>query len=84
MSQSISDQFIDTMIALRAIEPENDEPMRYAMRTIKSEAEMIISEALRRAYNLSHQARAIQRDAADAIKEAVSAAAAKTDTEESK
>jgi Na+-translocating ferredoxin:NAD+ oxidoreductase RnfC subunit len=75
MSQSIADQFIDTMAALRAITPENDEPMRHSIRMIKHEAEMIIEEALRRAYAMSYQARAIQKDAADAIKEAVSAAA---------
>jgi len=75
MSQSIPDQFIDTMAALRAIETNNADPMRHAVRSLRMEAEQVIANALRNAYSLAQQARSIQKDHADAVKEALEAAA---------
>jgi len=83
MNQSIADDFIEVMAALRAINPDNDEPMRHSMQMLKSEGEQIISEALRRARHIAYHARLIQKDAASAVKDAV-AAAASTNNEESK
>lgn len=83
MSQSIADQFIDTMAALRALDIASDDPMRHVMRSLKQEAEQIISEALRHAWTLAHHARDAQKDASVAVKEAVEAAT-QTDTKESK
>ncbi|MBD8632778.1 hypothetical protein IFT74_15545 [Oxalobacteraceae sp. CFBP 8755] len=75
MSQSIADQFIDTMAALRALDIASDDPMRHVMRSLKQEAEQIISEALRSAWTLAHHARNAQKDAAVAVKEALEATA---------
>ncbi len=77
MSQSIADQFIDTMAALRALDIDiaSDDPMRHVMRSLKQEAEQIISGALRSAWTLARHARNAQRDTAVAVKEAVEAAA---------
>jgi len=75
VSQSIADQFIEVMAAVRAIDIASDDPMRHVMRSLKQEAEQIISEALRRAGLLAYHARTVQHDAAEAVKEAVEAAA---------
>lgn len=83
MSQSIADQFIDTMAAIRAIDIASDDPMRYVMRNLKQEAEQAISDALRHARVIAYHARDVQRDAAGAVKEAVEAAI-KNETKESK
>ena len=81
MNRSLADDFISVMADLRAIDPDNDEPMRYAMRSIKNEAEQVIANALRTAHALAYQARSLQRDAAEAAKDAVEAAT-KTETKE--
>lgn len=71
MSQSIADTFIAVMGDLRSIEPESDDPMRYAMLGLRSEAEQIIGNAQQLAYS----AKQLQRDCKDAVKEAIEAAA---------
>lgn len=70
MSRSIADEFIQTMAELRAIDPDNDEPMRHVMRMIRSQAEQMIADTLRHASALAYNARQLPRDCADAGKEA--------------
>lgn len=74
MSQSIADQFIEVMAAIRAIDIASNDPMRHVMRNLKQEAEQTLSDAIRRAGVLAYHARDVRRDAAEAIKEAVEAA----------
>ena len=66
---SLSDQFIDTMAALRAIDPDNDEPARHQMRQLRMYAEQIIGNALTQAYSLAYLAKDMQREVAGIIKD---------------
>jgi len=78
-NQSLADTFIAVMSDLRAIEPDADNPMRYAMRGLRSEAEQIIGNALRHAQQLAYSARQLSKDSSDAVKEAVAVAEQKKD-----
>ena len=69
------------MADLRAIEPQGDDPMRYAMRGLRSEAEQIISNAIHHAQQLAYSAKQLQRDCKDAINEAVDAAKPATESQ---
>lgn len=75
MSQqkSIADQFIETMAALRDIEPTNDEPMRHQMRTIRRIAELSIENALRNAWELAYYARNLPKESKAITDEALKA-----------
>jgi hypothetical protein len=79
--KSLADTFIAIMADLRAIDPASDDPMRYAARGLRSEAEQIIGNALHHAQQLAYSARQLQRDCKDAIKEAVDAANPSTESQ---
>jgi hypothetical protein len=61
-SQSTADRFIAVMAQLRAIDPDNDEPMRHAMRALRNEAEAVIDSAIRHASQLAYWAEQVARD----------------------
>jgi hypothetical protein len=69
VSESIADKFIRVMAELRGIDPDTDEPMRYAMRQAKQVAEHLIYNALQQAMDLAYCAKGMSKDCRDAIEE---------------
>lgn len=59
---SIADDFIAAMARIKSIEPENDDPMRFAMWDCKRNAENIISQALIQAEAVARMATSIRKD----------------------
>lgn len=80
MSQSLADNFIAVIADLRALEFDINDPMRFAVRGLRSEAEGIIGDALRHAQQLAYSARQLKEDHAAAVKEAAEAAKSNQDT----
>ena len=65
---SVADDFIDVMSRLKAIEPDTDHPMRYAVWQCKEAAFKVILDALQQAAVIANVARMMQRDYDDEMK----------------
>lgn len=65
---SIADDFIEVMARLQAVEPNGDDPMRYAVWQCKDAGYRVITDALQQARVIADAAKMIQRDYADEMK----------------
>lgn len=79
MSDSIADQFIITMAAIRELEQftGNHEPMRHEVRELKQNAEQVLDDAIRCAWRIATSAKRVPKEAKIAADEAVKTATAK-------
>lgn len=71
---STADRFIAVMAEIRAMEPEGDDPMRYAIWHLQEQAERALSNAIGAAHSLTNVASILKRDYRKAVEEARAAA----------
>ncbi len=71
MAESIADRFIITMARINELDAVSaDDPMRYAVWTLKQQAQQVLSDAARNAWCIADAAHRMRDDAAKAIAEA--------------
>lgn len=70
MSDSTADRFIRVMAKLNEIEPDLSEPMRHQMRRLKTVANELIDDALRRAEHIAWQALDLPEECRKAVEQA--------------
>lgn len=69
IGQSIPDRFVEVVAAIRALEPKDDDPMRYVMWSMQEEAFRAIGDAINQAQHICGTARMLQRDLGEVAKE---------------
>jgi len=62
MTDQLATRAVDVLAAVRAISPSLEHPMRHTVRTLKREAECILSDAFTRAHALAYAAEQIIDD----------------------